>query len=64
MKEAILIDGWSKSSRVLALLKKDSSNALVIFISSRTQPQVHEDLTIDKIFPINEDLQCDIGNNK
>lgn len=59
--EAKLIQGWVKSSRLVALVKKGSTNALVIFITSRSPPQVYSDLTIEKVLPIDQDFQCDIG---
>ena len=60
--EAMLIQGWLKTTRLLALINKGSTNALVILLTSRTPPQVYSDLTIERILPIDQDFQCDIGN--
>ena len=59
--ETMLIQGWLRTSRLLALVNKGSTHALVIFITSRSPPQVYSDLTIEKVLPIDQDFQCDIG---
>lgn len=55
------MQGWVKSSRLLALVNKGATNALVIFITSRTPALVYSDLTVEKVLPIDQDFQCDIG---
>jgi phosphatidylinositol-bisphosphatase len=59
--EAMLIRDWFKTTRLIALVNKGSTNALVILLISRVPPQVYSDLTIEKILPIDQDFQCDIG---
>ncbi|XP_014209022.1 inositol polyphosphate 5-phosphatase OCRL-1 [Copidosoma floridanum] len=59
--ETMLIQGWMKPMRLLALVNKGATNALVIFITSRTPPLVYSDLTIEKVLPIDQDFQCDIS---
>ncbi|XP_003425852.1 inositol polyphosphate 5-phosphatase OCRL [Nasonia vitripennis] len=62
--EAMLIQGWLKTTRLIALVNKGSTNALVILITSRTPPQVYSDLSIERILPIDQDFQCDIGTDE
>ncbi|KAJ8669739.1 hypothetical protein QAD02_000998 [Eretmocerus hayati] len=61
--EAMLVQGWLKTTRLLALVNKGSTNALVIILTSRTPPQVYSDLTIEKVLPIDQDFQCDVGTD-
>lgn len=58
------MQGWVKATRVIALVNKGATYALVIFLISRTPPQVYSDLTIERVLPIDQDFKCDIGNYK
>ena len=62
--EALLIQGWLKNKRLLALVRQGRTNALVILLTSQSPPQVYSDLTVEKILPIDQDFQCIIGNKK
>ena len=59
--EASFMQGWVKAARILAVVNKESTYALVILLTSRTPPQVYSDLTIERVLPIDEDFKCDIG---
>lgn len=59
-----MIQGWLKTTRLLALVNKGLTNALVILITSRTPFQAYSDLTIERVLPIDQDFQCDIGNKE
>ena len=59
--EASLMQGAVKALRLLALVNKATTNALVILLTSRNPPQVYSDLTIERVIPIDEDFKCDIG---
>lgn len=59
--EASLIQGWVKAARIIALLNKGTTYALVILITSRTPPQVYSDLTIERVLPIDQDFKCNIS---
>lgn len=61
--EASLIQGHIKASRLLALVNKGTTNALVILLASRNPPQVYSDLTIERVIPIDQNFKCDIGNS-
>ncbi|XP_051155862.1 inositol polyphosphate 5-phosphatase OCRL [Leptopilina boulardi] len=56
--EASLMQGWVKAARILSVVNKGPTYALVILITSRTPPQVYSDLTIEKVLPIHEDFKC------
>ncbi|XP_043285885.1 inositol polyphosphate 5-phosphatase OCRL isoform X2 [Venturia canescens] len=58
--EASLIQGRVKAPRLLALVNKGTTNALVILLTSRNPPQVYSDLTIERVIPIDQDFKCDI----
>lgn len=58
------MQGWVKATRVIALVNKGATYALVVFLMSRTPPQVYSDLTIERVLPIDQDFKCDIGNYK
>ncbi|KAL7289736.1 hypothetical protein TKK_0016344 [Trichogramma kaykai] len=62
--EAKLCQGWLKSTRLIAVVNKGSTSALVVLITSRNPPQVYSDLTIEKILPIDQDFQCNIGTDE
>lgn len=62
--EASLMQGWIKPLRLLALVNKGSTHALVILLTSRNPPQVYSDLTIERVIPIDQDFKCDIGEEK
>ena len=55
------MQGWVKAARILAVVNKGSTYALVILLTTRTPPQVYSDLTTEKVLPIDEDFKCDIG---
>lgn len=55
------MQGWVKTARILSVVNKGPTYALVILITSRTPPQVYSDLTIEKVLPIHEDFKCVIG---
>lgn len=59
--EASLMQGWVKASRLLALVNKGPTHALVILLTSRNPPQVYSDLTIERVLPIDQEFKCDIG---
>ncbi|XP_066583845.1 uncharacterized protein Ocrl [Prorops nasuta] len=61
--EASLMQGWVRAQRLIALVNKGSTNALVVLLTSRTPPQVYSDLTIERILPIDQDFKCDIGTD-
>ncbi|XP_006608948.1 type II inositol 1,4,5-trisphosphate 5-phosphatase isoform X2 [Apis laboriosa] len=61
--EASLIQGWVKAARIIALLNKGTTHALVILITSRTPPQVYSDLTIERVLPIDQDFKCNINTD-
>ncbi|XP_054269652.1 inositol polyphosphate 5-phosphatase OCRL-like [Macrosteles quadrilineatus] len=58
--EASLMQGWVRTSRILALLEKDTNYALIVFLSSQTPPIAYSELTIERVLPINSDFKCDI----
>ncbi|CAG5106950.1 Similar to OCRL: Inositol polyphosphate 5-phosphatase OCRL (Homo sapiens) [Cotesia congregata] len=58
--EASLMQGWVKASRLLALVNKGPTHALVILLTSRNPPQVYSDLTIERVLPIDQEFKCDI----
>lgn len=60
--EASLIQSWVKAPRLLALVNKGPTHALVILLTSRNPPQVYSDLTIERVVPIDQEFKCDIGN--
>ncbi|XP_078050429.1 oculocerebrorenal syndrome of Lowe isoform X2 [Augochlora pura] len=62
--EASLIQGWHKAPRIVALLNKGTTHALVILISSKTPPQVYSDLTIERVLPIDQDFKCNINTDE
>ncbi|XP_076642759.1 oculocerebrorenal syndrome of Lowe [Halictus rubicundus] len=61
--EASLIQGWVKPTRIVALLNKGTTHALVILITSKTPPQVYSDLTIERVLPIDQDFKCNINTD-
>ncbi|XP_076233114.1 oculocerebrorenal syndrome of Lowe [Calliopsis andreniformis] len=61
--EASLIQGWVKAARIIALLNKGVTHALVVLIPSKIPPQVYSDLTIDRILPIDQDFKCNINTD-
>ncbi|XP_063977656.1 inositol polyphosphate 5-phosphatase OCRL [Diachasmimorpha longicaudata] len=58
--EASLMQGRAKAPRLLALVNKGPTYALVVFLTSRSPPQVYSDLSIERVLPINQDFKCDI----
>lgn len=60
----MLIQGWVKADRVISILKKGSTHALVIFTTTRTPIQANGDIDIEQILPIDQDFQCDIGTEE
>ncbi|CAK9797954.1 Type II inositol 1,4,5-trisphosphate 5-phosphatase [Anthophora plagiata] len=62
--EASLIQGWVKAARIVALLNKGTTHALVILITSRTPPRVYSDLTIERVLPIDQDFKCNINTDE
>ncbi|KAG7208116.1 hypothetical protein KM043_009688 [Ampulex compressa] len=62
--EVSLIQGRIKSPRIIALVNKGSTHALVILLTSRTPPQVYSDLTIERVLPIDQDFNCSIDTSK
>ncbi|XP_033224962.1 inositol polyphosphate 5-phosphatase OCRL isoform X2 [Belonocnema kinseyi] len=54
------MQGWVKDARILAVVNKGPTCALVILLTSRTPPQVYSDLRTEKVLPIDEDFECDI----
>ncbi|KAI4497099.1 hypothetical protein M0802_007845 [Mischocyttarus mexicanus] len=61
--EASLMQGWAKATRVIALVTKGVTYALVVFLISRTPPQVYSDLSIERVLPIDQDFKCDIDTD-
>ncbi|XP_034936356.1 inositol polyphosphate 5-phosphatase OCRL isoform X2 [Chelonus insularis] len=64
--EASLMQGWIKATRLLALVNKGTTHALVILLTSRNPPQVYSDLTIERVLPIDQEFKCNIdtGNQQ
>ncbi|XP_053994194.1 inositol polyphosphate 5-phosphatase OCRL isoform X2 [Hylaeus volcanicus] len=62
--EASLIQGWVKAARIVALLSKGTTQALVVLISSRTPPKVYSDLAIERVLPIDQDFKCNINEKQ
>ncbi|XP_053994193.1 inositol polyphosphate 5-phosphatase OCRL isoform X1 [Hylaeus volcanicus] len=62
--EASLIQGWVKAARIVALLSKGTTQALVVLISSRTPPKVYSDLAIERVLPIDQDFKCNINTDE
>ncbi|XP_046627214.1 inositol polyphosphate 5-phosphatase OCRL isoform X3 [Neodiprion virginianus] len=62
--ETPLIQGWLRAARILALVNKGSTHALVILLTSRTPPRVFSDLTIERVLPIDQDFKCDINTDE
>ncbi|XP_015123931.1 inositol polyphosphate 5-phosphatase OCRL-1 [Diachasma alloeum] len=58
--EASLMQGRAKAPRLLALVNKGPTYALVVFLTSRSPPQVYSDLTIERVLPIDQEFKCDI----
>lgn len=61
LHEASLMQGWVRISRILALVERDSTHALFVFLSVTMPPQSFTDLTIERILPIDSEFRCDIG---
>ncbi|PSN44843.1 Inositol polyphosphate 5-phosphatase OCRL-1 [Blattella germanica] len=61
--EASLMQGWVRTSRVLALAEHDSNHALFVFLSSRMPPQLFSDLAIERVLPIDADFRCEIDTD-
>jgi phosphatidylinositol-bisphosphatase len=59
--EASLMQGWVRTSRVLALAEHDNNHALFVFMSSRMPPQLFSDLSIERVLPVDADFRCEIG---
>lgn len=59
--EANLMQGWVRSSRVLALAEHDNNYAVFVFMSSRMPPQLISDLAIERVLPVDADFGCEIG---
>lgn len=59
--EASLMQGWVRTSRVLALAEHDNNHALFVFMSSRMPPLLFSDLAIERVLPIDADFRCEIG---
>jgi hypothetical protein len=59
--EASLMQGWVRTSRVLALAEHDNNHALFVFMSSRMPPQLFSDLAIERVLPVDADFRCEIG---
>jgi phosphatidylinositol-bisphosphatase len=55
------MQGWVRTSRVLALAEHDNNHALFVFMSSRMPPQLFSDLAIERVLPIDADFRCEIG---
>ncbi|XP_054002192.1 inositol polyphosphate 5-phosphatase OCRL isoform X1 [Hylaeus anthracinus] len=62
--EASLIQGWVKAARIVALLSKGTTQALVVLISSRTPPKVYSDIAIERVLPIDQDFKCNINTDE
>ncbi|XP_054002193.1 inositol polyphosphate 5-phosphatase OCRL isoform X2 [Hylaeus anthracinus] len=62
--EASLIQGWVKAARIVALLSKGTTQALVVLISSRTPPKVYSDIAIERVLPIDQDFKCNINEKQ
>lgn len=62
--EAPMIQGWLRAARILALVNKGSTHALVILLTSRTPPRVFSDLTIERVLPVDQDFKCDINTDE
>ncbi|XP_015590304.1 inositol polyphosphate 5-phosphatase OCRL-1 isoform X2 [Cephus cinctus] len=62
--EASLMQGCMRAARLLALVNKGSTHALVILLTSRTPPQVFSDLTIERVLPIDHDFKCDLDGKQ
>lgn len=60
LHEASLMQGWVRISRILALVERDSTYALFVFLSATMPPQSFTDLTIERILPIDSEFRCDI----
>ncbi|XP_075217089.1 oculocerebrorenal syndrome of Lowe [Lycorma delicatula] len=58
--EASLMQGWVRTSRILALVEKDGNYGLFILLTSHVPPQTVTDLTIDRVLAIDTDFRCDI----
>ncbi|XP_046667170.1 inositol polyphosphate 5-phosphatase OCRL-like isoform X1 [Homalodisca vitripennis] len=54
------MQGWVRTSRILALIEKDGNYALIVFLSSQTPPIAYSELTVERVLPINSDFKCDI----
>jgi len=61
--EASLMQGWVRTSRVLALAEHDNNHALFIFMSSRMPPQLFSDLAIERVLPVDADFRCEIDTD-
>jgi phosphatidylinositol-bisphosphatase len=55
------MQGWVRTSRVLALAEHDNNHALFMFMSSRMPPQLFSDLAIERVLPVDADFRCEIG---
>ncbi|XP_063218257.1 type II inositol 1,4,5-trisphosphate 5-phosphatase [Bacillus rossius redtenbacheri] len=61
--EASLMQGWVRTSRLLALVEHAGHHALFVVMSSRVPPQLFSDLTIELALPVDADLRCDIDTD-
>ncbi|PNF30047.1 hypothetical protein B7P43_G05343 [Cryptotermes secundus] len=57
------MQGWVRTSRVLALAEHDSNHALFVFMSSRMPPLLFSDLAIERVLPIDADFRCEIDTD-
>lgn len=62
--EASLIQDWVKTARIIALVNKGATYALVVLLTSRMPPQVYSDLTIERVLPIDQDFKCNIETDE
>ncbi|XP_064627898.1 type II inositol 1,4,5-trisphosphate 5-phosphatase-like isoform X2 [Lineus longissimus] len=61
--EAGLVEGWVKTSRVLALVGKEGEYGLLVFKTTRSPCVSPTDLSIEQALPINLEFKCAVDTS-
>lgn len=55
------MQGWVRTSRFLSLVEHSGSHAFFVFVSSAIPPIAPDELTLERILPLNSNFKCEIG---
>jgi len=55
------MQGWVRTSRFLALVDHSGSHAFFVFVSAAIPPLAPEELTLERVLPLNPSFKCEIG---